>query len=68
MLESYAQFYIDLAVEIIDIVPEHGENLIEIALLMKKGASNTHSLGSNEVTPIGDECAEKVLEYVTKMD
>jgi hypothetical protein len=68
MLESYSQMYLDLAVEIIDILPEEGENLIEIATMMKKGACGEVTYSTNEVTPIGDECAEKVLGFVTKLD
>gem|GEM_PF-4354102 len=64
ILEQYSQMFLDLAVEIYDILPEESSRMKSVATQMKKGAYSTLTHSSNEITPTGDKCASMVMEYV----
>jgi len=64
ILYHYCQVFLDIAVEIYDVLPEESERMKNIASLMKEGAYGLVTSTKNEVTPVGDNCALKVTEYV----
>jgi hypothetical protein len=64
ILEQYSKMFLDLAVEIYDILPEESNRMKSVATWMKKGAYSILTHSSNEITPTGDNCASLVMEYV----
>jgi hypothetical protein len=68
ILNYYSQLLLDVAVEIYSVLPDESERMQNIVVLMKKGAYRRRMTGTNEITPIGDECATKVLEYAQKIE
>ncbi|MDO9034879.1 MAG: hypothetical protein Q7U51_06720 [Methanoregula sp.] len=67
ILNQYAQIFLDIAVEIYDILPDESERMRGIAAKMKRGAYGTLTNTTNEITPIGDECADDVINYVQEI-
>jgi len=67
ILYNYSQLFLDIAVEIYDVLPEESERMRMIAATMKKGAYGTLTNTTNEITPTGNNCASKVKEYVNNI-
>ena len=68
ILKYYSQLFLDVAAEIYGILPDESKRMKDIVVPMKKGAYQTIFCGTNAVTPVGNECATKVLEYAQKID
>jgi hypothetical protein len=67
ILYHYSQLFLDIAVEIYDVLPDESKRMKNIAAIMKKGAYGTLTNTTNEITPAGDECVKKVTEFVQEM-
>lgn len=67
ILESYSQVFLDIAVEIYDILPEESDRLKKMATKMKTGAHGIRTSNSDSITPVGDKCADEVMEYVNDL-
>jgi hypothetical protein len=67
ILAHYSQLFLDIAVEIYDVLPDESERMKNIASIMKSGAYGQITHSTNDVTPIGDECADKVTEFVQEL-
>jgi hypothetical protein len=67
ILGHYSQMFLDIAVEIYDVLPNESERMRNIATTMKKGAYGTITNTTNEITPAGDKCAVEVMEYVVNI-
>jgi hypothetical protein len=67
ILRDYSQLFLDVAVEIYDILPDESERMKNIASIMKKGAYGLLTHSSNGITPVGDSCANKVIEFTQEI-
>jgi len=67
ILKQYAQIFLDIAVEIYDVLPDESERMQNIASIMKSGAYAIIMQGDNTTTTIGDECSAKVTEFVQEL-
>ncbi|MFA6224622.1 MAG: hypothetical protein WC620_00205 [Methanoregula sp.] len=67
ILFRYSQLFFDISVEIYDVLPDESERMRNIAAIMKKGAYGIITNTTNEITPTGDECANKVTKFVQEI-
>jgi len=61
----YSQVFLDIAVEIYDILPEESERLKNMAKAMKAGALDRHT---RAIISIGDKIAESVMQYYQNLN
>lgn len=64
ILSQYSQLFLNLAVEINDVLPKESERMKNIATQMKRGAYGILTHSSNQITPIGNKCAAEVMNYI----
>jgi len=67
ILDHYSQMFLDIAVEIYDVLPDESERMKNIVIKMKRGTYAIITNTSNNTTPFGNECADKVMEYVQEL-
>jgi len=67
ILDHYSQLFLDIAVELYDVLPEESERMKRLAAKMKSGAYAILTNTTNNTTPIGNECADTVMKFVQEL-